>query len=405
MFTVRTPEEVFSIIRTEFHPLTGTESVRLSECCGRILADPILSEEYVPGFSRSTVDGYAVIASDTFGCSDSIPALLTVAGEIRMGESADVPILPGRCYAVPTGGALPPGADAVVMVEYTEDYGDGTMGVLKPASPGLNMIRKGEDLVPGKAVLPAGRKLGIPDIGALASLGILSVTVRKKPLVGIISTGDELVPPEAVPKPGQIRDINTQMLDSLCREMGARTRVFGIITDDSAKLSRTLEEAIAACDLVLISGGSSVGARDVAAQVIEQQGRILLHGIAMKPGKPTILGCAGNKPVFGLPGHPVAAFFITRLFVRAAIARLSGTEYDTFTTPAVLTEAVSANHGRSEALGVKLTRDGSRLLARPLRTKSGLVSALAGSDGFITIDRDCEGLPAGAVVDAAVYQI
>ena len=403
MFTVKTPEEAFSVIETEFHPSIPAETVPVSACCGRILAEDILSSEYVPGFTRSTVDGYAVKASDTFGCSDSIPALLTLSGEILMGEEAAATLSAGCCFSVPTGGAVPEGADAVVMIEYTENYGDGTIGVEKPASPGLNIIYKGDDLVPGKPVLPAGRRITASDIGALASLGITGVSVIRQPQIGIISTGDELVPVDQAPAGGQIRDVNTHMLDALCREMGACTRIYGIVRDDAALLSGILEKAISECDMVLISGGSSVGARDAAAAVIEKHGSILFHGIAMKPGKPTILGKAGNRPVFGLPGHPVAAFFITKLFVRHAIAALTGEKYTVRTAPAVLTEALSTNHGRSETLGVRLSERDGRLFAEPVHTKSGLISALAGTDGYITIPRDCEGLPAGAEVNVSFY--
>ena len=403
MFTVKTPEEALSVIETEFRPLLSAETVPLSGCCSRMLAGDILSSECVPGFTRSTVDGYAVKASDTFGCSDSIPALLTLSGEILMGEEAPASLTPGCCYAVPTGGAVPEGADAVVMIEYTENYGDGTIGIEKPASPGMNMIYKGEDLVPGKTVLRAGRRINASDIGALASLGITGVRVCRKPLIGIISTGDELIPIEEAPEGGQIRDVNTHMLDALCREMGTDTRLYGIVTDQAELLSDVLEKAIAECDLVLLSGGSSVGARDAAATVIEKHGSILFHGIAMKPGKPTILGKAGNKPVFGLPGHPVAAFFITKLFVRKAVAVLTASDYTARTAPALLTEALSTNHGRSESMGVRLMERGGKLFAKPVHTKSGLISALAGTDGYITIPRDCEGLPAGAAVNVSFY--
>ena len=405
MFTVKTPEETFSVIEAEFRPILPAETVSLSECCGRILAEDILSSEYVPGFTRSTVDGYAVKASDTFGCSDSIPALLTLSGEILMGEEASVPLTPGCCFAVPTGGAVPEGADAVVMIEYTENYGDGMIGIEKPASPGMNMIYKGDDLVPGKTVLPAGRRITVSDIGALASLGITRIPVRRRLLAGIISTGDELVPVEETPEGGQIRDVNTHMLDALCREMGMDTRLYGIVNDQAELLSAVLEKAIAECDLVLISGGSSVGARDAASAVIEKHGSILFHGIAMKPGKPTILGKAGNKPVFGLPGHPVAAFFITKLYVRHAAAVLTGADYAVRTTPAILTEALSTNHGRSETLGVRLSEQDGKLYAAPVHTNSGLISALAGTDGYITISRDCEGLPAGAAVNVSFYSV
>lgn len=403
MFTVRTPEEAAEIIRANCCRKTHTEFVPLAECAGRILAEDIPAQEYVPGFDRSTVDGYAVRASDTFGCSDSIPAILPATFAVEMGRDPEGPLPAGACVYVPTGGALPDGADAVVMIEYTEDYGDGTIGIMKPASPGANVIYKGDDVYPGKVVLTAGRRLIAQDAGALAAMGVLSVPVSARPVIGILSTGDELVPPSEVPSGGQIRDVNSVLLDVLCREIGAQTKSYGIIRDDAGLLTDALEKAIAECDAVLISGGSSVGARDATAEVIERRGRLLFHGIAMKPGKPTILGLAGDTPVFGLPGHPVAAFFITRLFVREMIAGMTGEILQDLPVKARLTEAISANHGRSEAIGVRITEENGQRYATPIHTKSGLISSLAGSDGFMLISRDCEGLPAGTETDIFPY--
>lgn len=405
MLVVKTPEEALALIRSQFCRVTPPESVSIEDCCGRVLAEDILAREYVPGFTRSTVDGYAVRAEDTFGCSDSIPAILPVAGAIRMGCPPDAPLAPGTCMAIPTGGALPQGADAVVMVEYTEDYGDGTVGVCKPVSPGLNLIYKGDDVFPGKAVLSAGRTLTISDVGALAAMGIGSVPVRKTPLVGILSTGDELVPAQAVPGEGQVRDVNGPLLAALCRQAGARARSFGIVPDDPALLEQAVKRGVAECDMLLISGGSSVGAKDATARILEAQGEILFHGIAIKPGKPTILGRVGEVPVFGLPGHPAAAFFIAWIYVRAAIAALTGRAPEPRSTPALLAEPVSANHGRAELVAVRLSQERGELYAHPIRAKSGLISSLAGSDGYLMIPRDQEGLPQGARVQVFFYSI
>lgn len=322
-----------------------------------------------------------------------------------MGCPPDAPLAPGTCMAIPTGGALPQGADAVVMVEYTEDYGDGAVGICKPVSPGLNLIYKGDDVFPGKPVLSAGRKLTVSDVGALAAMGIESVPVRKAPLVGILSTGDELLPAQAVPGEGQVRDVNGPLLAALCRQAGARARSYGIIPDDPALLEQAVRRGVAECDMLLISGGSSVGAKDATARILEAQGEILFHGIAIKPGKPTILGRAGETPVFGLPGHPAAAFFIAWIYVRAAIAALTGRAPEPRSTPARLAEPVSANHGRAELLAVRLSRERGELYAHPIRAKSGLISSLAGSDGYLMIPRDQEGLPQGAQVQVFFYSI
>ncbi len=414
MFTVKTPDEVYDILRSAFPRKTGIERLPLAACSGRVLAETVTASEYVPGFRRSTVDGYAVMAADTFGCSDSIPALLVMDGEILMGQESDQICLPGHCVYVPTGGAVPEGADAVVMIEYTENFGDGTIAVEKPVSPGTNLILKGDDVFPGKTILTAGRKLTPADLGALAAMGITEVPVRRQPVAGILSTGDELVPVSAIPGAGQIRDVNSTMLDALCRDAGAVTRRYGIVRDETEALKEALDTALEECDLVLISGGSSVGTKDATAKVIAASGELLIHGIAIKPGKPTILGSVKGKPVFGLPGHPVAAFFITMLFVKQLLASFTGRSTENRTAEAVLTEAVSTNHGRSECLGVRLHRSTgddpsgqaqAALFAEPIRTKSGLISALAGSDGYITIPRDCEGLAAGTTVHVTFYTI
>lgn len=403
MLTVKTPEEVFTVMEAAFPPRPRSEEVPLDAARGRVLCAPVTAAEFVPGFDRSTVDGYAVRSADTFGCSDAIPAILRLQGEIAMGEGAGGALESGCCAAVPTGGAIPEGADAAVMLEYTEDYGDGTIGICKSAAPGSNLIFKGDDVRPGQTVLPAGRRLTAQDIGALAALGVARVPVCRRPVVGILSTGDELVPVEDTPGDGQVRDVNSAMLRALVEEAGAEAVGFGILRDDEALLGRTLDEALAACDVVLISGGSSVGVKDAACRVLEDRGQVLFHGIAMKPGKPTILGSAGGKPVFGLPGHPVAAFFVAQLFVRPLLDRLTGHTSRRYAVPARLTEAVSANHGRAQYMGVFLSeRDGIRW-ASPIRGKSGLITTLAGSDGYFCIPRDCEGAAAGETVEVWLY--
>ncbi|MBQ9687320.1 MAG: molybdopterin molybdotransferase MoeA [Oscillospiraceae bacterium] len=403
MLEVKTPEEVLELIQTAFVPVKGrTELVPLTESVGRVLAEDITAEEYVPDFDRSTVDGYALRAADTFGCSDAIPAILPVAGQVLMGEGAAFELPRGACVYVPTGGAVPKGADCAVMLEYTEDYGDGTIGVMKPGAPGMNMIFRGDDVYPGKLVLRAGRVLNAQDIGALAAIGRVEVPVERKIRVGIISTGDELVTPDQTPGPGQVRDVNSPMLTALLNAHGAQTVSYGIVIDDEALLRATVQRAAEACDAVILSGGSSVGVKDAACRIIESMGELLLHGIAIKPGKPTILGKTGNKPLVGLPGHPVAAFFVARLFVLPLLARLAGREQRALTVTAELTESVGANHGRTQVNGCTLSRVDGKLLAAPIRSKSGLITQLAGAAGYFVIERDCEGLPKGAQVQVYI---
>ena len=403
MLEVKTPEEVLRLIEKEFKPLGQTESVPLSAALGRVLAEPITAQEYVPDFDRSTVDGYACRAADTFGCSDAIPAILNLAGEVLMGQGADFALSRDSCIYVPTGGAIPKGADCAVMIEYTEDYGDGTVGIMKPGAPGMNLIFRGDDVFPGKEILPAGRVLTAQDIGALAAIGRISVPAARRVKVGVISTGDELVPPDKTPGPGQVRDVNSTLLTAMLEAFGAEAVSYGIVVDDEALLRRKMQDAARDCDAVILSGGSSVGVKDAACRIIESMGELLLHGIAIKPGKPTILGKAENKPLIGLPGHPVAACFVAQLFVLPLLGRLMGRKREEYTVTAELTESLGANHGREQINACHLNWEGGKLLASPIRSKSGLITQLAGADGYFIISRDCEGLPKGAQVHVYLY--
>lgn len=404
MLNVKTPQEALETIAEAFGSYkTATRRVPIADALGRVLWEDVRAPDYVPDFSRSMVDGYAVSARDTFGCSDSIPAILPLAGDVKMGAATEDPLAAGTCVSVPTGGHVPDGADAVVMLEYTEDYGDGTIGVTKPVAPGENLIFRGDDVKPGDILLPTGRVLTPHCIGALAAAGITDVSVSANPLVGIISTGDELVPFDRKPERGQIRDVNTILLASAVTAAGGAARSYGIIRDDEAALHDAVAKAVSECELVLISGGSSVGMKDATAQVIANNGVILFHGIAMKPGKPTILGKSCGKPVFGLPGHPVAVYFVTQLFVRPLINLMTGKKEAIFPVEARLSEAVSSNHGREEYVAVTLMETGGVPAARPIHGKSGLITSLTASDGYICIPRDCEGLPKGASVSVFLW--
>ena len=382
MLEVKTPEEVLRLIEKEFKPIGRSETVPLAEAHGRVLAEDIRATEYVPDFDRSTVDGYALRAKDTFGCSDAVPAILNLVGEIRMGEGAEIRVPRDSCAYVPTGGAIPEGCDCAVMIEYTEDYGDGTIGILKPGAPGMNLIFRGDDVFPGKTVLKAGRVLEAQDIGALAAIGKTEVPVRPHLRVGVISTGDELVPATA-----------------LLKDFGAEAVDFGIVVDDEELLRERTAAAAQSCDAVILSGGSSAGVKDAACRIIGELGELLLHGIAVKPGKPTILGKTGNKPLIGLPGHPVAAFFVAKLFILPLMARLENRTMRNYPVCAAISESLNANHGRMQVNACRLEETGETLTAVPVRSKSGLITQLAGADGYLVIDRDCEGLPKDAAVE------
>jgi len=281
------------------------------------------------------------------------------------------------------------------MLENTEEYRTGMIGIQRPVAPGNNVLFKGDDVSVGDMVLNAGTKLTPHDIGILSALGYYEVSVLAKPIVGVISTGDELVDANQAPGSGQVRDINTPMLIAAATSFGACAINCGLIRDNEKAMRTAIRQAVKLCDIVLISGGSSAGVRDLTARVIESEGELLFHGIAIKPGKPTILGVIDGKPVFGLPGHPVAAYLIAELFVHQLIVKLMGADYKRHTTAARLSHAVSSNHGRAEYIAVRLDQKGT---AYPIKSKSGLITSLAGVDGYICIPRDCEGLAEGAEV-------
>ena len=404
MLNVLTVEETLQLIDARVRKLARQEEADLAQALGRVLAEDVTGTEFVPGFDRSTVDGYAVRAKDTFGCSETLPALLEQSGEILMGQRAAETMMPGCCMAVPTGGAVPDGADAVVMVEHTENYGDGTIGILKPAAPGDNMIYRGDDIRPGQVLLPAGQVLAPQDIGTLAAMGRVRVRVMERPRVGVLSTGDELIPADREPEDGQIRDVNSHLLEAMFLAAGAVVNNYGIIRDEEDAIGAALDRAIAENDMVLISGGSSVGLKDATSRLIESRGELLMHGIAMKPGKPTILGIAGGRPVFGLPGHPAAAYFAGRLFAMRAFENLCGSRQDPVKVSAVCSEPIGANHGRTQFTVVTLTGTPGNLTAVPIRSKSGLITSISAADGFIEIPRDSEGIGAGRPVEVTLFR-
>ncbi len=402
MLHVASPKQAEELLLKEFgHLSVKAESVPLNLALDRILWEDFRAPEDVPGFDRSTVDGYALRAADSFGCSESLPSLLTLTGEVFMGKPTELNCASGCCIAIPTGGQLPDGADAVVMLEYTEDYGDGTIGVTKPVAPGMHILYAKDDAAKGQVVLRKGKRITVADVGALAALGQETLLVARPPVVGILSTGDELVPVGEKPEMGQVRDVNAMMLAACVAKAGAVSNLYGICPDDPEKLADTVVRMAEQCDVVLLSGGSSAGTRDAVQDVVERLGRPLLHGIAIKPGKPTIVGEVAGKPLIGLPGHPVAALFVCTLFVCPMLERMMGRNMP-LPRPgyhAVLTSAIPSNHGREEYVAVILTAAPEGLLARPIMGKSGLITQLSGADGYLRIPRDCEGLAEGQEVE------
>ncbi len=400
MLTVKPLSEAISIAQAHFGALrTAPEVVPLEQALRRSLAEEICAAEFIPGFDRSTVDGYAVKSTDVFGCSEAIPALLMLAGEVEMGQHADFSIAPGQCASVPTGGEVPAGADTMVMVEHTEDLGGGQIAIYKPSAPGANMIMRGEDTRPGQVMLPAGRRINAADSGTLAALGIISVSVMRAPRVAIISTGDELVPTADKPGAGQIRDVNAPMLYNAVREAGGNPDCLGIIRDHEEDITAVVKAAVAEYDMIILSGGTSVGEKDAMPRVISKLGSMLVHGIAIKPGKPTLFGEIEGKPVFGLPGNPVAAFFIFYHLVRPILFSMQGATVTDRHVTLPVSRSVPSNHGREEIVPVMI-RDGQ---VEPVPSRSGLITTLACTDGFIRIPRELEGLKQGDLVEVTLF--
>ena len=407
MFNVMNVDEVFRIIDDNFSDFNiEKETVKIEDAVGRITAQEVFSKEDVPGFNRSTVDGYAVIARDTNGASETLPAQLELLGDVRMGEKPEFHIKSGQTVYVPTGGEVPEGADAVVMIEYTENLDDGFVYINKPVAPGNNMIFRGDDTKKGNMVIKAGQKLRPQDIGALAAMGYPQVSVKKKLRVGIISTGDELVNVNEDIAGAKVRDVNSYFLNAELINSGAFPIRYGIVKDGFERVRHIVAEAVEECDVVLISGGSSVGQMDETGRVISslEGGKILVHGIAIKPGKPTILAKAGGKAVVGLPGHPVSAYFIYKVIVRHLLDVMQGIRerIEAYVTAEMACNYPS-NNGREEYLPVRLENGRGKYMAYPVFSKSGLITLLASADGYVRINRGSEGLMAGQKVKVILF--
>jgi molybdopterin molybdotransferase len=406
LMRVKSPEEVLDLINSNFEPLKP-ETVALLELGGRTLAEVIYAPEDVPGFDRSTVDGYAVAARNTFGSGEGAPAMLEVVGEVLMGKTAP-PIKDGQCCLVHTGGMLPEGADAVVMIEDTEVTGTMVQG-FRQVAPGENVIHRGEDLKEGAVALPQGHYMRAPEIGMLASLGITEARVYRKPKIGFFSSGDELVDYHTgTLEVGKIRDSNAPALLYLTAQLGADIEYGGILPDIFAVFLQKSQAMLEKVDFLVFTGGSSVGTRDFTARTMDELGNpgLLVEGIAIQPGKPTLLANCGGKPVLGLPGHPVSALNIFSLFGKAIINRLSGRPEKPYspTVKASLARNIPSRSGRTEYVRVKLELTSDGLQAVPVFGRSGMLRTLAEANGLIAIPSEIEGLSAGTTVEVALWE-
>jgi molybdopterin molybdotransferase len=402
-FTTRTVAETLAGFRPGRR--TPAEPVPLADALHRVPAAPVTAPHALPGFARSTVDGYAVRAADTYGVSEGLPGYLQVAGAVRMGAEPDVTVAPGTVAGMPTGGVLPPGADAVVMIEYTQEAMPGTIEVVRPVAPGDGVVRADEDAAPGAELVPPGRPLRAQDLGMLAAAGVTSVTVHARPRVTVLSTGDEVVPPEtAVLRPGQVRDASAVALAAMVAEAGGEPAHGGIVPDDPDRLESALRAALTSSDLIVISAGSSVGARDETAGVVRRLGQpgIWCHGLAIRPGKPTLLAECDGVPVIGLPGNPRSALVVFRL-LGIPLVRLVGGCTMAPAEPVVrarLARDLASATGRLDVVQVRV-HDGT---ATPIFGLSALLSVLTAADGYVIVPEEATGLDAGAEVEVTLYR-
>src|ERR671918_1929085 len=407
-FKVVTPQEARRVL-LQMGPVT-TERIPTVRARARVLAEDLHSAVDLPHFHRAAMDGYAVKAKDTFGASQSLPAYLKLSGIVEMGKEARSALAPGAAMRISTGGMMPPESDAVVMVEYCDEVEAGLVEIHRGVSPWQNVIQIGDDIKSGELVFHRGRRLRAHDLGALTGIGVASVPVYKQPRVALISTGDEIVAADTNPLPGQVRNINQHSLAGLIEECGGELKDWGVVRDDRDQMTQAIGEAIEWSDLVLLSGGSSMGAKDIALETILSfaDSEFIFHGISISPGKPTIFAKACGKTILGLPGYPVSALVIFDLFGAPLVRKLAGDEtaamnHLTRTVRATLRTNVASQVGREDYVRVMLERQAERLLATPLPSKSGAIFTLVKADGMVRVELNQDGLEQGEEVDVILF--
>lgn len=405
-FNVQPVAVALGTLLAHWSPAKRAISLDVRQALGRVLSGTVHSPENLPAFTRSTMDGYALRAADTFGASASLPAYLRVVGSVPMGAASSASIGVGEAVEIHTGGMLPPGADAVVMVERTQPLGNAEIEVLTPVAPGDNLVLVGEDVWQGDVILPAGHRLRPQDIGGLLAVGVIRVDVSVSLRVGILSCGDELVMPESDVSPGQIRDINAYTLAGLLGEAGAEPVLLGMARDNLADFAGKARSGFDAVDMLIMTAGSSVSVRDLTAEVISGLGQpgILQHGLAVKPGKPTILAVCNNKPVIGLPGNPVSALLVARQIVLPLVRHGMGQSvYRPASIQAVLTHHIASTSGREDSVPVRLLESEGKLTAEPVFGKSNLIYTLMNADGLVLVPLNSGGLKAGTTVQVELF--
>lgn len=401
-FTVKTVSEALAGFRPA--RVTGVETVRLDDAGGRVPAADVCAPQALPGFDRSSVDGYAVRAADTYGASESIPGYLQVVGAVRMGAPASHGVGPGTAVAVPTGGMLPADADAVVMIEHTSEATSDTVEVVRPVAPGENIVRFDEDVAAGAAIAPRGRPLRAQDVAMLAAAGVVEVEVHARPRVTILATGDEVVAPgTAALSPGQVRDALSVSVGALVRQAGGEPFPPLIVADEDGALREALIARIGASDVVVICAGSSVGMRDQTAGAVAAlpNSETWCHGLAIKPGKPTLLAHSDGVPIIGLPGNPRSALVVFRLIGMPVVRRAAGWTVDPTvgSIRARLSRDLPSAAGRLDVVQVRLSDD----VAEPIFGSSALLSVLTAADGYVIVPEDANGLSAGDPVEVFPY--
>jgi len=416
LFTVLPPGEAFAAFGRFCSRIERTEIVALDAALGRVLAEDAVADETLPSFARSTMDGYAVRAADTLGASDQSPAYLRLVDDVPTGVVPRVAVGPRQAVRTHTGAMLPPGADAVVMVEDTNlhpstAHAQPEVEVLDAAAPGENVLTVGEDVRAGAVAIPAGRRLRAADLGGLAALGVTRVVVRARPRIAILSTGDEVVAAGTTPRPAQVRDVNGTTVAAVVTQAGGTAVPCGIVADDAAELERVLRAALDDADAVVLSAGSSVSVRDLTAQVVARLGApgVLVHGIAIKPGKPTVLAMCDGTPVVGLPGNPASALVVAWRIVRPLVRLLGGEHVDDDglgderETSALLDVPLPSRPGREDFVSCTLARDAAGALhATPVFGASNLIFTLIRADALIAVPLDRSGLAAGETVRVIV---
>jgi len=393
------------LLDAHWQPQPNSEIIGAADGLGRVLAADAHSPEQAPAFRKSTVDGYALRARDTYGASQSLPAFLQVRGELLMGEAADEAVEAGDAWQIHTGGMLPAGADAVVMLEHSHSGVGPEIEVLRAVAPGENVIEAGEDVAADALVLPRGHRLRPADIGGLLAVGICQVEVLQRPRVGILSCGDELVAPDEALDLGQVRDINAWMLGALAARHGALPIQLGIVPDQREEYQRMARDGHARCDILLLSAGSSVSARDYTRAVIDSLGApgLLQHGLATKPGKPTIIAVCAGVPVLGLPGNPVSSLLVARqLLPHLICAWLGQKPKEPRRMRAQLARRVASVSGREDWLPVRLHANDEGLLAEPIFGKSNLIFTLVQADGLLRVPLNTGGFDAGSAIEVEI---